>query len=573
MVLNREITARIKSVLQKHPQGLSITELVQSLDVNRNTAARYLENMLLSGQVEMRHFGMAKIYSLANRLPVSSVLSISSEFVMQLDGNQRIFYANDPLLSFIGVPAKDLLGKNIEYTPFAVVFENVFSELIDRIRLGVMGEEWRGELSRPIRGFFFFCRIAPTVFSEGTKGVSVLLEDISARKRDEMRIRESESRIRSIFKASPTGIGVVSDRIILDANDRLCQMTGYSADELIGMSSRLLYPTEETFEEVSALIYETIQRYGTGSFETRWVKKDGTIMEILLSLTPLDPADISGAITFTALDISERKRAEQALRESEDRYRKLVEISPDTVILHREGKIMYVNPAAVRLAGAQSADDLLGKNILDIVHPAYREEVKGNIAKDLQGLTTPLMELQILRLDGTPVMVEGRGVSTFIDGSPAVLVAINDVTERNKAGLIIKEREAYYRSLFESTGAAAAIVEKDTTLSRVNSSFERLSGYAREEIEGKMSWTALIVREDLEDMLAGHQLLWESENTLRQREFRFVRKSGEIRRAIVTISRIPGTTRAIAFLFDLTDRADTGGKGYPETGVAPAGGT
>ena len=90
MVLRREITAQIKEVLEKHPEGLSITDLVKSVDINRNTAGRYLENLLLSGQVEMRRFGMAKMYTLAKRLPVSSVLSISSELVMQLDSGQRI---------------------------------------------------------------------------------------------------------------------------------------------------------------------------------------------------------------------------------------------------------------------------------------------------------------------------------------------------------------------------------------------------------------------------------------------------------------------------------------------------
>lgn len=141
MVLSREVTARIKEVLEKHPGGLSITDLVRSVDINRNTAGRYLENLLLSGQVEMRRFGMAKMYTLAKRLPVSSVLSISSELVMQLDFGQRVFYANDPLLTFLGVPAKDMFGKNIEFTPFAVVFEDVFPELLERFRKGLKGEE------------------------------------------------------------------------------------------------------------------------------------------------------------------------------------------------------------------------------------------------------------------------------------------------------------------------------------------------------------------------------------------------------------------------------------------------
>ena len=268
MVLSREITARIREVLEKHPDGLSITDLVESVDINRNTAGRYLENLLLSGQVEMRRFGMAKMYTLTKRLPVSSVLSLSSELVIQLDFGQRVFYANDPLLSFINVSATDLFGKNIEFTAFSIVFEDVFPELLERIRQGLKGEEWRGELTRPVRGKFFLCRIAPTVSNEGKKGVSVLLEDISDRKRDEERIRESEGRLRSIFKASPVGIGVVSRRVLLEVNDRLCQMTGYTAAELIGQSARMLYPTQQEFDRVG------LEKYSQSAAERDRINRD-----------------------------------------------------------------------------------------------------------------------------------------------------------------------------------------------------------------------------------------------------------------------------------------------------------
>ena len=675
MVLSREITERIKEVLEKHPEGLSITDLVKSVEINRNTAGRYLENLLLSGQVEMRRFGMAKMYTLTKRLPVSSVLSISSELVMQLNFSQRVTYVNDPLLIFLGAPAKDLFGKNIEFTPFSIVFEDVFPELLDRFRRGLNGEEWHGELSRPVQETFFFCRVTPTVSSEGAKGVSVLLENISDQKRDEVRIRESEERLRSIFKVSPVGIGVMVNRIFLEVNDRFCQMTGYSPAGLVGKSARMLYTSEEAFENTGMLYTSQIRQSGTSSIETQWVKKDGTVIDILLNLTPLDPATISGGITFTALDITTRKQAEQALRESEstarallnaptdtiilldnrgvildlnetavlklarkredvigilsdtvlpsdlaqerrrkisevlttkkpvrftdehlgtwfdnvaypildtrgnvgrlaifarditdlkraeaalreseDRYRKLVEISPDAVILHRDGKIIYVNPAAVRLVGASHSDELIGRGILDVVAPEYRDSVHISITQDLAGKTTPPMELQILRIDKKRVMVEGRGVSTFIDGRPAVLVAINDITERYRAGLALKESEERYRAIFENTGAATAILEENTLVSLMNSEFERFSGYTKKEVEKKRSWTDFVVKQDLERMLAWHHQRRKSGDAPHQYEAGVVKKNGEIRRALITVGLIPGTTQTLVSLTDITDR-------------------
>jgi PAS domain S-box-containing protein len=484
MVLSREITARIREVLKKHPEGISITDLVKSVDVNRNTAGRYLENMLLSGQVEMRRFGMAKLYTLTKRLPVSSVLSISSELVMQLDVSQRVFYANDPLLTFIGVQAQDLFGKNIEFTPFAIVFEDIFSDLLDRFRRGLKAEEWRGELSRPVRGRYFFCRVAPTVFSEGTKGVLVILEDISEQKRDEERIRKSEARLRSIFKASPVGIGVVSGRVLLEVNDRFCQMTGYTAGELIGKSVRLLYRTQEEYDRVGMRRYNQVQQTWTGSIETQWIKKDGTVIDILLSSTPLDPANISSGLTFTAMDITEHNQAEQELRESEDRYRKLVEISPDAVFLHQDGKVIYVNPAAVRLLKEGGEEDLLGRNILDLIEPSSRGAVLTNIAKDISGEMTPRMELKMIRADGTPVIVEGRGVGTSIMGKQTVLVAVNDITDRYRAEQELRESESTARALLNAPTDSVVLVDRSGIILDLNETAATSLGKKREDLIG-----------------------------------------------------------------------------------------
>lgn len=84
MGLKKEVSLQIKNLLKEHPQGLIITDIVKKVKINRNTAGRYLENLLVSGQVEMRRFGMAKIYTLSQRVPLSALLSISSELVLHL---------------------------------------------------------------------------------------------------------------------------------------------------------------------------------------------------------------------------------------------------------------------------------------------------------------------------------------------------------------------------------------------------------------------------------------------------------------------------------------------------------
>jgi PAS domain S-box-containing protein len=339
MVLRKEIALQIKDLLKENPQSLSITDIVKVVTINRNTAGRYLENLLISGQVEMRRLGMAKIYMLSQRVPLSAVLSISSELVMQLDSSLRIIFANEPFLNLVETDSKTLLGKNIEYTPVALVFDEAFTGFLENIKEGINGKEWAGDIELTIKDLIFFCRIAPTVFDDGRKGVSVLLEDIT---------RE--------------------------------------------------------------------------------------------------------------------KRAELTLLESEDRYRKLVEISPDAVFLHREGKIIYANPAAFKLVGTSHSDEIIGKSILDFIHPDFREAVRNNIEKDLRGTITPPIELHMLRVDGSSVIVEGRGVGTIIDGKPAVQVAIRDITERKQAEEALRESEGKLNAMLQSIPDIMSMMDKDLTI-------------------------------------------------------------------------------------------------------------
>jgi PAS domain S-box-containing protein len=99
----------------------------------------------------------------------------------------------------------------------------------------------------------------------------------------------------------------------MKVNDRIAEMTGYSCDELMGKNARILYPSDTDFEFVGIKKYDLIRKKGTGTVETRWIRKDGTIRDILLSSTPLDPSDSNRAVMFTALDITDRKNAESEL--------------------------------------------------------------------------------------------------------------------------------------------------------------------------------------------------------------------------------------------------------------------
>ncbi len=186
-----------------------------------------------------------------------------------------------------------------------------------------------------------------------------IVEDITSAKVVEGQLSERTAYLQAIFRSSPVGIGVVHERVISEANTRLTEITGYPAEEMLGQSARMLYPSEEDFRWVGEEKYRQIERHGTGSVETRWRRKDGRVIDVLLSSTPIDIADLDKGVTFSALDISERKEAERRLRERSDFIRRVLDSTDAHIaILDADGIIIDVNTPWIRFGLACGIADL-----------------------------------------------------------------------------------------------------------------------------------------------------------------------------------------------------------------------
>ena len=161
-------------------------------------------------------------------------------------------------------------------------------------------------------------------------------------------------------------------------------------------------------------------------------------------------------------DITEQKNAEEALKESEERYRRLVELSPDAIVVHREGKFIYVNPAAVNLWGASSADELIGRSIFDVVHPDYHAHVRERVdyIQEFQK-PTALAEQKCLRLDGSEIDVEVTGLPFTSEGKSAVLAVFRDVTEKKQAREALRKAEKRLRTVVASASLILFATDKN----------------------------------------------------------------------------------------------------------------
>lgn len=296
---------------------------------------------------------------------------------------------------------------------------------------------------------------------QGRPATLNFLNDITERRRAEEALRESEATLKSIFLASPVGIGLTSDRILKRVNNRLCEMLGYGREELIGQSARILYPTDEDYEHVGREKYAQIAQKGTGTVETRWVRKDGTVLDILLRSSWMDPADPGAGVTFTALDITDRKQAEGQLRRSEARYRLLTENIRDIVwTMDLDLKIDYISPSITAQLGYTPEEfmalpwkETLSSRSFDKVMDLYREGSKLIRAYAQEDLNRSLsVNVEHIHKNGSPLWFEIN--LTFIRDMEERIVGIlglsRNIDEQVKAE---DAKQESMRNLRKSLGA------------------------------------------------------------------------------------------------------------------------
>ncbi len=269
-------------------------------------------------------------------------------------------------------------------------------------------------------------------------------------------VREREAKLKSIFRAAPIGIGMVVDRVIQEANPTLCQICGYARDDLIGNDTRLLYQSAEEYYSVGVEIARQIGQRGLGVLETRWRRKDGTVRDIQLNCVLLDLHEPGRGYTFTAIDVTDRKRARMALQTSKDLLR-------ESQKLARMGHY-DLNIASGMWESSEGLNELFGINgtypkdvegWLQVVHPEDREAMAVYFTEDVLKKGKQFnREYRIVRIaDGETRWVHGLGRLEFDgEGKPVRMLGnIQDITERKRAEQALYESEERNRQTVENS--------------------------------------------------------------------------------------------------------------------------
>ncbi|MBN1313459.1 MAG: PAS domain S-box protein [Anaerolineae bacterium] len=392
----------------------------------------------------------------------------------RLDPDGRLVFigANPAADRILGVDNSQFVGKTIEEA-FPALTE---TEVPERYRLAAAkGEPWQTDQityeENQIVGAF-----EVHAFQTSPNHMAAMFLDITEQKRAEDALRESEATLRSIVRAAPVGIGLVVKRVILQVNARICEMTGYGRDELVGQDSRILYLSGEEYDYVGQKKRQQIEKQGTGSVETRWQRKDGTIIQILLNATPLNPDNLSDGVTFTALDITERKLAQEALAQERNLLRTLIDSMPDHIYAKdTEGRFTLKNEADALAMGASSTSEAIGKTDFDYYPRKFAERFQAD-------------DQQVIR-SGKPLInheepnIDAKGNKRWVlttkvplrDGQGEIvgLVGIGrDITERKQVEEELERHQEHLEELVEQrTAELKAANEQLLVLSHVKDEF------------------------------------------------------------------------------------------------------
>ena len=350
----------------------------------------------------------------------AALLDSAYDSIIAYDLDGKIIYANQTACSIRGFSRDEMLAMNMrQLVPVEELpgLEECHRHLLEQGELSSEAVHIRKDGSTFIVDTHL--RLADPA---GDKLVIAVQRDITLRKQMENQLVESEAKYRSLVDTSASGIAIAeeSDNLVL-VNDRLCDMFGYSRDEVLGKQFLdFIHPEER--EKIAADFFEALSSSKTlPMLEFRGVRKDGTTIWLFTTPNPLKIGERLTGFSVVFQDITQLKQSETALKESEQRYRSLFQHNPAMVYaLDRQARFTSINAAAVRISG-YSEEEAVRMNFSEVIAPEYLEILKQNYARTLNGEPQSYETVMIakdgrkidIHITSTPIIIEGNVIGAY----------------------------------------------------------------------------------------------------------------------------------------------------------------
>jgi diguanylate cyclase (GGDEF)-like protein/PAS domain S-box-containing protein len=491
---------------------------------------------------------------------LASIVRYSSELVNLSATDGKMIFINAAGARMLGVDPENIDQVTIMQVIPDHLKEKVQSELLPAL---LKGGTWEGDLQyvNLKTGLLTDVHAVTFTIQDPSTGAPLYFAnislDITERKRTENALRDSEERLRTSMENAPDGIYMNDlEGNFLYGNRRCEEIIGYKREELIGKNFlELNILPEDSLARAAQILQDNIDGKSTGPDELALINRDGHRVPLEINTSIVQQGDRKVVLAFVR-DITERKRAEEALKESEERYRALFDRSPDLVYVRDlKGNFIDANPASLNLLGYRR-EDILTLNFASLLDPAQFPRTI-QILKELTetGFQKEPGEFRLKRKDGTYLYVETQESVIYHDGKPHSVQGVGrDITQRKKAEEALQESEEKYRSLVENINDVFYTLDTGGNITYVSPVVERFTLYKVGDLIGK-PFIPLIYPDDLPALLDSFNRLVSGQ--LEPWEFRILDKDGRVifvrtsSRPLYEDGEIVGIT---ALMTDITQR-------------------
>ncbi len=389
--------------------------------------------------------------------------------------------------------------------------------------------------------------------------VAALRKKVQDLERDGQAVHVWEKRYRELAECLPQIVFELDKKgRFTFFNRHITTFLGYDEEDfrkgLTAWDASIPEDRERLKREIDLVLKGKSKAQGT---ETALLRKDGTSFPVTIFATPIVSAEGITGLRGVGVDISHQKKAEIQLRESEERYRSIVEHTHDGIcVIDEQARFIYGNDELMRMTG-YSPEENLGKAFIDFIAPEDRAIALDRFARRKCGENiVDQYEARLVCKDGSRIFVEAKiSVLKTSGGTQRFVVKLLDITDRKKAEDSLRQSENLYRTIFENTGTIMMIVDEDRNIVLLNGEFERAVGIKREDVVGKIRGDDLIESDDLERLIGlQHEILADPAKGPIHTEFSLKDRTGKVRDVFLVISAIPETRLVVCSLMDITER-------------------
>ena len=411
-----------------------------------------------------------------------------SLFEQSVDGiiiiaQSRIVMANNAYCVMRGLPLEKIIGTN----PLDLLHPDDRKIAEQKIKEMRSGEKFPEEsIYRTIRfdsSIKWVDLRSKLIEWEGKPAFQTIVRNITDRKLAEEELNKALIFNEAIIDSIPGIVYLYDDTgHLVHFNKKSEEVTGYSGEELQGKHALDFFKGRQPDMSIIKNGMAEAMTKGYSSVEASMITKDGRSIPMIFTGVKLGIAGRDHLLGI-GIDITDVKRAQEALRESEERFRILTESSPTAILLYQNDKWVYANSAATHITGYTN-QELLGMNFWDVVHPDYKQLIqeRGQRRQRAEALTNRY-ECKIISKDGTVKWVDLSGATIVFGGSPAGIISVLDITERKKAEEELKESEERYRTFFNTSRDCVFISSLDGRWINMNNAAIELFGYSsRDEL-------------------------------------------------------------------------------------------